>query len=140
MRNKRRHMKINGLPVKDGRKTIELLVTSGDIKRSTVKDPTNCAAAVACRRDFGASEARVHIGRTYLRFNGHWERYTTSPRLRAEIVAFDRGGKFQPGTYQLKKMQPSRKKDKHRGGKEGDGKKRRSYHVLTNVRPVGIYA
>jgi len=133
-------MKINGLPVKDGKRTIELLVTERDVKRATVKDPTNCAAAVACKRALGASEARVHVGRTYLRFNGHWERYLTSHPLRSEIIAFDRGGKFEAGTYKLVKMQPSRKYDKHRGGKAGNGKKRRKYHVLTNIRPMGLAA
>lgn len=140
MRAKRRHMKINGLPVKDGKSSIDLVVTTGDVKRSTAKDPTNCVAARACRRALGASEARVHVGRTYIRFNGHWERYHTSPALRAEIVSFDRGGKFEPGTYRLIKIQPSQGKDRRWGKRTNKGKKRGKYHVLTNVRPVGIYA
>lgn len=141
MRKKIRHQKINGLPVKDGKKSISIMVTPQDIKRAHVKDPTMCVAALACRRELGCTEARVHIGRTYLRFNGHWDRYITSPNLRTEIVSFDRGGKFTPGEYALLKMQPSRRTDKSRDYNKPRKRKlkRRGYYTLT-VRPIGIYA
>lgn len=142
MRIKRRHMKINGLPVKDGKALITLVVTANDVKRASIKDPTKCAAVRACKRALGASEARVHVGRTYLRYNGHWERYLTSKPLRTEIVAFDRGGKFSPGEYSLLKMQPSRKGDVSRDSRKNRNPKakRRKYHVLTNIRPMGLTA
>ena len=141
-RAKRRHMKINGLPVKDGKTNIALLVTSGDIKKAVPKDQTLCAAAIACKRSLGCTEARVHIGRTYLRFNGHWERYHTSPSLRNEVIAFDRGGKFEPGEYYLMKMQKSKATGKRQGStKPNVGKsKRMKYHTLTNIRPMGLTA
>ena len=136
-------MKINGLDVKNSRRAAVLHITATDIKRGRVKDPTGCAAAVCARRQLGATEARVHVGRTYLRFNGHWKRYMTSPALRSEIVAFDRGGKFEPGDYTLGKMQPSRASDVSRD----DGKPRRKYkkrskirHVVSGVRPMGLNA
>lgn len=121
---------------------VKLVITPTDVRRATKKDPTECAAARACKRALGASEARVHVGRTYLRFNGHWERYLTSKPLRTEIVAFDRGGQFAPGEYSLLKMQPSRKYDVSRdnGKKLNPKRKRRGYHTLTNIRPMGLTA
>ena len=135
-------MKINGLPVIDGKNSIEVMITTQDVKRSTKKDPTRCAAAIACVRDLGASEARVHVGRTYIRYNGHWERYMTSQALRTEIVSFDRSGKFQPGTYSLLKMTPAKRPTGKRQGsdKPKTYKSKRKYHVLSNIRPMGLTA
>lgn len=136
-----RVVKINGLPVKDARKSIVIHVTTGDVKKGKRKGPESCAAALACQRELGATEARVHISRTYLRFNGHWGRYRTEGALRDEIIAFDRGGKFEAGTYRLMKMQPSRQGDVSRGnGKKGASKRRRKYHILSNVRPIAMSA
>lgn len=133
-------MKINGLPVVDAKRSITLHITEGDIRKGKVKKPNACAAALACKRQLHCTEARVHIGRTYVRFNGKWHRYLTSKDLRTEIVAFDRGGTFEPGNYALLKMQPSRKYDTGRGQKTGKGKKRGRHHVLTDVRPMGLRA
>lgn len=133
---------INGLPVVNAKKAIILKVNTADIKSAKTKDPSGCAAAVACRRQLGATEARVHLGRTYVRYNGRWERYITSSPLRDEVVAFDRGGRFEPGEYYLLRIQPSKAK----GGKQGAvkykkrGNKRKSPHFISGVRPVGIYA
>jgi hypothetical protein len=134
-------MKINGLPVKNAKKPVLLHILPKDIAASKSKKPDNCAAAVACKRQLGATEARVHVGRTFLRFNGHWDRYYTSKALRAEIVAFDRGGKFEPGEYMLSPVNKKRVKQTAYPKKTGKKvKKRAKYHVLTNIRPVGIYA
>lgn len=134
-----RIMKIEGLPVKDAKKSVALHITAADVKKGKIKNPSSCAAAVACVRSLGATEAHVHIGRTYLRFNGHWQRYLTSAALRAEVVAFDRGGKFEPGEYHLIKIQPSRKGDKSRDKRKNQtSKKRLGYHVLTNIRPMAL--
>ena len=144
MRKPKPRMKINGLPVKNAKKPISLHITAKDILASKSKKPDNCAAAVACKRQLGATEARVHVGRTFLRFNGHWERYLTSRALRAEIVAFDRGGKFEPGEYMLSRLQKSHtnraKQTTYPKKPAKKVKKRAKYHHLTNIRPVGIYA
>jgi len=128
---------INEIPIKDAKKSVVLHITKNDVNKGRSKKPGECAAALACKRDFGATEARVHMSRVYLRFNGHWERYKTSGALRSEIVAFDRGGRFEPGEYILLKMEPSRKGDKSRGQRNGRGRKPRGpIHILTNVRPA----
>jgi hypothetical protein len=139
-------MKINGLSVVDATKSITIKVTASDILKSTKKDQTECAAAIACKRQLKATEVRVHVGRTYIRYNGQWKRYITSSALRDEVVAFDRGGDFNPGEYTLVSMQPSRRNDrKYRLNKKKNKVKRISRYVakrlmIANVRPIGIYA
>lgn len=133
-------MTIDGLPVKDARKSVILHVTTGDIRKAKVKDPSACAAALACKRDLGAKEAQIHKSRTYLRFNGHWTRYLTPASLQAEIVAFDRGGRFEPGEHRLTKMAPSRPFNKKTGPRKTKGKLRGSYHRVANIRSIALVA
>lgn len=131
-------MKIEGLPVKDAKKPVLLAITAGDVRKGKVKSPASCAAAVACKRQLGASEAHVHKSRTYLRFNGHWVRYMTPASLQAEIVAFDRGGKFEPGEHRLARMQHYR--NTNSGPRRKAGKKKQGYHVVKNIRPMALVA
>lgn len=129
---------IEGLPVRDAKKPILLHITDSDVKKGKVKNPGSCAAAVACKRELGASEAHVHKTRTYLRFNGHWVRYMTPGSLQAEIVAFDRGGTFEPGEHRLGKM-PTHRNTKT-GPKKRRGRKKQGYHVVQNIRPMALVA
>lgn len=131
---------IDGLPVIDAKKPLKLTINKNDIAKADRKEAADCAVARACRRDFHATEARVHLGRVYLRMNaGNWVRYMTPKPLRDEIIAFDRGGTFEPGTFQLQAPTPTKALGKRRGGSKksptgGRGKKREQYHVVTNVR------
>jgi hypothetical protein len=133
---------INGLKVVNAKEPIILNITVADIKKANGKDPSTCAAAIACRRSLGAKEALVHLGRTYLRFNGKWERYVTSPELRHEIIGFDHGKQFDPGEYTLYGIQPSKRRGKRQGSdkKRQSGKPRKKYTIAVNVRPTGVYA
>lgn len=131
-------LKLDGLPVKDAKKSVVLHITAGDVKNAKVKDPSHCAAALACKRDLGAKEAQIHKSRTYLKFNGHWTRYLTPNSLQAEIVAFDRGGTFEPGEYRLTKMAPSRKFNKKTGPRKKKGKLRGHYHRVANIRSIAL--
>lgn len=132
-------MKINNLNVVDAKKTITILVGKTDIRNAKVKDPANCAAALACKRQLHSTDVRVHVGRTYVRKGGKWVRYLTSRSLRSELVAFDRGGKFEPGEYTLYAMKPSSRTGKRQGSDKPKKyrKKVRIYHTLTGVRPRG---
>lgn len=101
-------MKIKGLPVRDASKKIRIVIAAQDAKFGENKDPGHCAVARACLRQVPhCSEARIHIGRTYLRFGDHWLRYATAPALRGQIITFDRGGKFDPGEYFLNPLPKS---------------------------------
>lgn len=129
---------INGIPVVDAKTSLKLSITPHDIKISSKKDSSNCAAAVACKRQLHAAEVRVHLSRTYIRKKtGPWVRYLTPRELRTEIVAFDRGGRFQPDSYSLAAPHKSNRLGVPRAN--GPGKKKgrkmlKPHHVLTNVR------
>ena len=100
-------MKINGLKVVDVRKKLAIAITPKDInaaKKTGRKDPGACAAALAAMRQLHVTEAKVQIGRTYIMRGKKWERYFTPDALRSEIVAFDRGGDFEPGIYTLRPL------------------------------------
>jgi hypothetical protein len=93
---------IDGKPVGNAAMPIRLTVTAADIKGGAPLNPNACAVALgACRQIKGVTAAKAHLGCIYLLFNGQWRRYRTSEALAREIVAFDRGGKFYPGEYDL---------------------------------------
>ncbi len=139
-------MRINGLKVIDPRGKITLHITATDVAKGNTKDPASCAVARCIMREVPACvEARVHLGRTYIKLKDKWLRYITPEPLRGEIIAFDRGGAFEPGTYTLRPMPPSarpgtktwssssvgRNKPKHKQ------KPRAKPHTVTGVRQHG---
>ena len=135
-------MQIDGLPVTDATKPITIKITNSDVRLSHKKQPGACAAAKCCMRQMGVKAARVHVGRSYLQIGNKWMRYLTSPQLRQEIIAFDRGGTFEPGEYRLTPLQPSHKATGKRYGGEAatpsrKPKKRRSYHIVRAIRSRG---
>jgi len=99
---------IAGKKVVNGQRKVKLHISAADTKAKK-GDPQNCAAARAILREVpNCMAARVHVGRVYLlKKDGNWHRYKTPDALRTEIVAFDRGGKFIPGEYELVPMAPS---------------------------------
>lgn len=139
-------MKINGHSVIDAKKPVKIRITTRDCRVGGNKDPGACAAARAVLREIpDATQARIHISRAYIQNSkGTWTRYLTSPALRTELVAFDRGGAFEPGEYILSpipktlklgtkfvakaKAKSKAKQDRNFGG----GRK-----VVKNVRPRG---
>ena len=138
-------MKIAGIPVVDANKNVIIKITARDVRDGKTKDPGSCAAARACMRDMGASQARVHLGRTYLKVDKKWIRFETPEALRSEIISFDRGHDFQAGTYTLRVVRPS-----HKGGRKAQGsavsktkpygakkKARAKPHVVHGVRAHG---
>ena len=65
---------IDGLPVKNLTKKIKLVITKADCIKGKSKAPNACAAAVACTRQLpGCIEARVHVGRVYIKVRGRPE-------------------------------------------------------------------
>jgi hypothetical protein len=134
-------MKIGGAKVVDAGRPVTIHVTARDIAGGDNKDPAACAAARACMRELHATEARVHIGRTYLKIEEKWVRYRTSKALRTEIIAFDRGGKFMPGDFQLERMRESdrfgARKNKPRGPHLTKAKPRAKIHTVVGIRHHG---
>ncbi len=149
-RPKHRDM-IYGRPVENAKRKIFVHITPADVKNSRKLVPGACAAAKALLRTVpNCIKARVHLGRTYImRDDERWYRYKTPEALRTEIVAFDRGGKFQPGDYELRPMSPSaliprrpnatRSETNRTTGATNQTKAPRKFHVTKGVRPhVGV--
>lgn len=139
-------MNINGTKVVDANKPVKLQITPADIRKGDNKDPAACAAAQCIMREHKDVEAvRVHIARTYIKRNNKWERYLTGRALRGEIIAFDRGGAFEPGEYYIAPVPPSHR---HLGKRQGGPDKkpykknkkkiaRVKYHAVTGIRVHG---
>lgn len=138
-----KRMKIGGAKVIDGLKPLKIRITAEDVRKGAQKNATSCAAARALCRE-GFTEARVHAARTYVKQpDGTWLRYVTRPALRSEIVAFDRGGNFEPGEYHLSPIQPAEQignRAKRKGYNyrktmaQRNAAPKRKNHVTTGVR------
>lgn len=130
---------IDGLPIKDARKSITLEITADDVKRARRKKPNTCAIAQTCLRQPGVKEVKIHLSRAYIRSSpAVWTRYFLPRTLRSEIIAFDRGGRFAPGEYMLYKIHPSQKIGKKQSAdaaKTGHKKHRKPMHFVQDVRP-----
>lgn len=138
-------MKINGLPVVDAQRKLTIHVSASDTKRAKRKDPTSCAVALSCVREIkGCTEARVHLGRTYIRVGDKYVRYNTPQSVRSELLLFDRGAGFEPGDYTLNPCPPTSQlgcgygSDRSRTRPKKLHKKRATYHVIQGVRPEAV--
>ena len=132
---------LDGLPVVDAKTSLWLDVTKADIRLGKRKNPDGCAVARACKRTMKAKEVRVHLSRIYVRKASHWVRYIAPFSMRDAIIKFDRGKDFEPATYLMGRVQPSKAtgkrqgSDKEPGAKKQYGRELKPFHTLTNVRP-----
>jgi hypothetical protein len=129
----------DGLPIISATKPVTIIITASDCRLGKVKEPESCAAAKAALRLKGCTEARVHLGRTYLKIGRKWLKYMTPDSLRSEIVAFDRGGSFSPGEYTLRPIPDSIRLMEGKAKSFGAPKKgrpgyHRKHHVISGVR------
>ena len=136
---------IDGLPVRNLTKRINLTISEQDCRRGSRKAPGSCAAALALVRQIpDVSEARVHINRVFLKVgNRFWLRGKATGALRTEVVSFDRGGTFEPGEYVISPLSPSERptgktmgshKKKRAGAKKRNTSSRAKPKVLHTVR------
>lgn len=143
-----RLLEIDGLPVKDAKKSIRLEIMRDDILNARKKNSNCCAVAKACTRGLNVKAVKVHLTRVYLNTDGKcFTRYIVSGAMRSEIIAFDRGGRFQAGLYNLgvpdktkalgyaKKSNKSPKKDE-----KGKPKLIRTYTETKNIRATAQYS
>ena len=135
-------MKIQGVDVEDANEKLEISITKTDIRLGAKKNSDACAAARALCRQHHAEAALVHFSRAYIKRGDKWIRYGVPKALRGEILAFDRGGAFEPGEYVLAPVQPtvrldapSRKQYGRTAKKKQNGNRmKRPYHVVAGVR------
>ena len=136
--------KLEGLPVIDATRGLELHVERRDVDRRARKNPAQCALATCATRMY-KPEARVYMSRAYVMAPDRqsWTRYTVNGTTQREITAFDRGAPFEPGTYRLSPPAPSTRLgngSKICGNGQRTGKGPRPRHISLNVRqraPVG---
>src|SRR6267154_3156326 len=108
MKRPRHAQKIHGKPVVNALRKMRLHISPADIRAAKSKDPALCAAAIAAMREIpNWIAARIHLGRAYILQKDRWLRFKNPEALRTEVVAYDRGGKFEPGDYELAPMSPS---------------------------------
>lgn len=134
-------MKIEGLPVRNASKSVKIIISKGDAKFGLSKTPGSCAAARAALRQVPkCTEALIHISRSFLKVGGHWLRFATPKSLRSEIIAFDRGGKFEVGEFMLHPLSLSTRKTygKRRGSKPKFQKGRPGFHRAKQHRFHGV--
>jgi hypothetical protein len=144
-------MEIDGKPVVNAKSKLPIKVTDRNIKLGAAKDSGGCAIVKACQDLPGVMRARVHLKRTYLEYKKEWIRYDTPIALRSELIAFDRGGSFEPGDYELRPLTPAEQKrfGRRQGSRRGDDRAsqrarqrrtkpmRQKPHVVHGVRERG---
>lgn len=124
--------------VVDARKPIDIEVTPPDVASSKVRNHKTCALAVACKRKMHLDGVVISRAVAYLVKDDVATRYLVPEMVTREIVAFDRGGKFEPGTYKLYQPHEAIKLNRERKAPNGPrNKKRQAPHRLTaNIRSV----
>jgi len=130
-----------GLPIVDAKKHLEVVLTSRDIRHSSMKDPTSCAFARACNRREEVVAAYFFLTTAYLQFEDRIERYMLPPSMRAEIVAFDRGGPsaMEAGIYRLSPIRKSKRLGSKQSPSTKNGRgKHKKVHRSVNVRRAVI--
>lgn len=125
--------------VKDATTPVEIEVTRHDAESKAVKDHKACAMAVACQRKLKLDGVIISRTKAYL-IKGKWaKRYFVPISVSREVVAFDRGAKFMPGTYSLSAVPVGSRLGEYKTGKK-PGKRHytnpRFRHVTQNVRGV----
>jgi len=121
----------------DATEDITFTITSTDIKKASLKSPSSCVMAQACKRET-KHEARVHISRIYIKENGGdtWLRYYVPQSVRTEIIAFDKGGAFAPGTYTITAPTKSQKIGYQLNRKRSTGPRKRKIKKYTYVKDI----
>lgn len=135
-------MKVKGVRVVDATKPLRLSITDEDCKYGNKKEHHTCAAAVALLRQGEGAEVRVHVSRAYVKRGRKWVRYKVPASMRAEIIAFDRGGTFSPGEFVLSPVQDSVKLGKpkakdyrpYKTKRPGYTRIKQPYHSVPGIR------
>lgn len=129
--------KIDGQLVVNAKRPVTFVVTTADIKKAARKSNPGCVIAVSCMRELEATAAKVHVARTFLNLGGKWTRFKTSKALRTELIAYDKGGEFEPGEYELIPPSPSDLEPRPANKNPDKRKRRRPMHIVGGIRPGG---
>lgn len=102
--------------VRDADESLTVEVTSDINKLATVKNHTNCAMAVACKRKMHADGVIIGMRSCYIVKGDEAIRFAAPERVRREITSFDRGAGFAPGIYKLNPPDAGRRLGTHYTG------------------------
>lgn len=91
----------------DATENLRIHVTDGDVNSKGVKKHTACALAVACKREFQLDGVIISRSIAYLIKGKKAVRFSVPPSIAREIISFDRGAGFAPGTYELSRIPKS---------------------------------
>ena len=116
-----RHFYPSVSKVNDADEPITVEVTAKDAKESHRKDSTECAFAVACKREFNLQGVIIARSIAYLVKTRIATRYMVPTSVSREIVSFDRGAEFATGTYKLDVPSKTQRLGKHNHGRSDGG-------------------
>jgi hypothetical protein len=102
--------------VKDATSNSIVEVTRKDVVNAERRKHRACAYSVACKRKFEADGVIVSLNRVYVVKGKAAIRYVVPESVSREVVSFDRGSDFEPGTYALTAPSKDMKIGTYRGG------------------------
>lgn len=126
----------------DAKGNARIEVTKGDCNSKAVRSHGECAMAVACKRQLHLDGVIISRSVAYLVKGKTARRFMLPPSVSREVVSFDRGAGFEPGTYELAKVsestklgaRPERLKDDRNHANQN--KVKRFSHYTTKARHV----
>lgn len=119
----------------DARRDLTIVVEPQDARGSGRKQHHACAMAVACKRLLHIDGAIIATSRAYLIKGTLATRYEVPESVSREIVSFDRGARFAPGTYRLAKIDASHMQGrKIKGGGKHTGTRPKPRHITEGLR------
>lgn len=89
--------------VKDATKNLTLEILECDIAKAVRNDPTKCAIQIGAKHSTHCEDIIVGRSTAYIKKGEMAVRYIVPIGAQKELIAFDRGGGFLAGTYELKK-------------------------------------
>jgi len=133
-----RIMKEHGLTLVDAKKPLHIEVKKCDTKARR-QQPNDCAFARACKRGNKSISTVVFLrSMAYIEDGKHLWRWRLPSDVRNEIMAFDRGGRIQPGKYVLQPPTPGStlKAMKRMNKRRKVGVQARSYKRIADIRTI----
>ena len=115
-------------------------VRSNDANPRAQKNHEACALAVACKRSMKLDGVIISRSTAYMVKGRQARRFKLPPGTAREVVSFDRGAGFAPGTYILSVVP----KQARLGVRQGSDRDKRTYsqaskgfrHLTANIRTV----
>lgn len=125
--------------VADATAPAKIEVTAADGTKKGRKNHAECALAVACKKKFNLDGVIISRTMAYLVKGKKARRFQLPQGTAREVVSFDRGAGFAPGTYLLSAISGTNRLGQVSGGhsrEKGDGRPKQFRHITANIRTV----